>query len=310
MSPGGRYRMGEQIAATRKLRRMTQAQLAAAATISVSLLRKIEQGSRPVTPAVWSSIARTLGLDRSQPSDNLRSAGSRVNAAISHIRCLLDYYDLPDDGAIPPLPDLPAATVRATARRLDAQYTTLADTLPDLIAALTRAAHGYTGRGQEIAFGLLAMAYRAADAICDKFGYPDLSARTIELLRWAAARSDDPVLVGMAAYVRAETFFTNQRPATGLRALDAASAPLATDGSREALAIYGSLHMRAGVLAACAGLPAAAESHLTEARDIGRHIPDGAYRGTAFGPSSVRIHELAAAAEMGDAQAALRKAAG
>lgn len=36
----------------------------------------------------------------------------------------------------------------------------------------------------------------------------------------------------------------------------------------------------------------------------------GAYRGTAFGPSSVRIHELAAAAEMGDAQAVLRKAAG
>jgi hypothetical protein len=68
--------------------------------------------------------------------------------------------------------------------------------------------------------------------------------------------------------------------------------------------------MRAGVLAACAGLPEAAASHLAEGRNVGRHVPDAAYRGTAFGPSSMRIHEVAAAAEMGDGKAVLRKAAG
>jgi hypothetical protein len=289
---------------------MTQADLAEAAAISLSLLRKIEQGTRPVTPGVWSSIARTLGLDSSESADDARSAGSRVSAAIPHIRCALDCYDLPDDGPIPLLPDLRAATEKATAHRLAAQYTSLADTLPELIAELTRAAHSHTGHDQETAFGLLALAYRAADAICDKFGYPDLSARTAELMRWAAARSGDPALVGVAAYVRAETFFANQRPTAGLSALDAASVPLVAAGSRGTLAIYGSLHMRAGVLAACAGLPGAAESHLAEARDVGRHVPEAAYRGTAFGLSSVRIHEVAAAAEMGDSQAVLRKAAG
>lgn len=86
--------------------------------------------------------------------------------------------------------------------------------------------------------------------------------------------------------------------------------PLVADSSRDTLAVYGSLHMRAGVLAACAGLPQAAESHLAEACDAGRHVPDAVYRGTAFGPSSVRIHEVAAAAEMGDSQTVLRKAAG
>jgi hypothetical protein len=175
---------------------------------------------------------------------------------------------------------------------------------------LTRAAHGSTGHDQDTVFGLLALAYRAADALCDKFGYPDLSARTIEVMRWAAARSGDSVLAGVAAYVRAETFFCNQRPAAGLAALDAASVPLATERSTEALAIYGSLHMRAGVLAACAGLPESATSHLAEARDVSRHIPDAAYRGTAFGPSSVRIHEVAAAAEMGDSESVLCVAAG
>ena len=310
MSPGGARGTGERIAAARKLRRMTQADLAEAAAISVSLLRKIEQGTRPVTPGVWSSIARTLGLDSSGPANDARSAGSRVSAAIPQIRCALDCYDLPDDGPIPPLPDLRAATEKATVHRLAAQYTSLADTLPELIAELTRAAHSHTGHDQETAFGLLTLAYRAADAICDKFGYPDLSARTIELMRWAAARSGDPALAGVAAYVRAETFFSNQRPAAGLSALDAASVPLVADSSRDTLAVYGSLHMRAGVLAACAGLPQAAESHLAEACDAGRHVPDAVYRGTAFGPSSVRIHEVAAAAEMGDSQTVLRKAAG
>jgi len=289
---------------------MTQAQLADAAAISVSLLRKIEQGSRPATPAVWSSIARTLGLDNTESADGARSAGSRVSAAIPHIRCALDCYDLPDDGPIAPLADFRAATEQVTARRLAAHYTRLAETIPELITELTRAAHSYTGHDQESVFGLLALAYRAADALCDKFGYPDLSARTIELMRWAAARSGDPVLAGVAAYVRAETFFSNQRPAAGLRALEAASRPLASGNPREALAIYGSLHMRAGVLAACAGLSEVSASHLAEARDIGRYLPDAAYHGTAFGPSSVRIHELAAAAEMGDGKVVLRNAAG
>ncbi|HEX9033628.1 MAG TPA: helix-turn-helix transcriptional regulator [Streptosporangiaceae bacterium] len=306
---GGGHGIGGRIAAARKLHRMTQAQLAEATAISLSLLRKIEQGSRPVTPGVWYSVARALGLGTATAVDEARSVGSRVSTAISLIRCVLDCYDLPDDGPIAPLADLRAVTKQATNRRLAAHYADLADTLPGLISELTRAAHGYTGRDQETAFGLLALAYRSADALCDKFGYPDLSARTIELMRWAAARSGDPMLVGVAAYVRAETFFSNQRPAAGLRALEAASGPLAAEGSHEALALYGSLHMRAGVLAACAGLPEAAASHLAEARAIGHHVPDAAYRGTAFGPSSVRIHEIAAAAEMGDCKSALRKAA-
>jgi transcriptional regulator with XRE-family HTH domain len=120
MSPGGARGVGERIAAARKLHRMTQAQLAEGAAISASLLRKIEQGTRPVTPGVWSSIARALNLDGSEPTDGARSAGSRVSAAIPHIRGVLDCYDLPDDGPIPPLPDLRAATEKATARRLAA----------------------------------------------------------------------------------------------------------------------------------------------------------------------------------------------
>jgi transcriptional regulator with XRE-family HTH domain len=156
--PGGGHGMGGRIADARKLRCMTQAQLAEGAAISLSLLRKIEQGSRPVTAGVWSSVARALGLTTATAVEQARSADSRVSAAIPHIRCALDCYDLPDDGPIAPLIDMSAAAEKATTRRLAADYASLAYTLPGLISELTRAAHGYNGRDQEIAFGLLALA--------------------------------------------------------------------------------------------------------------------------------------------------------
>lgn len=194
------------------------------------------------------------------------------------------YADVPRPGQILaggtgkfrryPFPGLRAATETATVRRLASRYTHLAATIPGLINELTRAAHGYTGHDQQSAFALLTIAYRAADAIADKFGYTDLSARIIELLRWAASHSGNPALIGVGAYVRAETFF-DQHPTAGLRALDAASASLNLGGSRDELAIYGSLHMRAAVVAACAGLNDAMRSHLVEARDVARHVRDG-----------------------------------
>jgi hypothetical protein len=42
-----------------------------------------------------------------------------------------------------------------------------------------------------------------------------LASRYVELTRWAAARSGDPMLEMMAAYVRAELFFTGANARTG-----------------------------------------------------------------------------------------------
>ena len=73
--------------------------------------------------------------------------------------------------------------------------------------------------------------------------------------------------------------------------------------------MYGALHMRAAVLAARAGMPEEAADRVAEARAAASRIPDGIYYGTAFGPSSVRVHELATAVETGDTPHALRLAA-
>ena len=54
--------IGDRVAEERKLRGWTQTQLAQRMHVSLSLLRKVEQGSVPASPAFISAAARALGL--------------------------------------------------------------------------------------------------------------------------------------------------------------------------------------------------------------------------------------------------------
>ena len=63
--------------------------------------------------------------------------------------------------------------------------------------------------------------------------------------------------------------------------------------------------MRAAVLAARQADPDAARDHIAEAAAAARDVPEGVYRGTAFGPASVRIHRLSLALDSDDIDTAL-----
>ncbi|MFE3130024.1 transcriptional regulator, partial [Streptomyces hydrogenans] len=78
-------------------------------------------------------------------------------------------------------------------------------------------------------------------------------------------------------------------------AIDAAPPP---DGTAAAAA-RGALHMRAAVIAGRAADADSAREHLTEARELSRSVPEGTYLGTAFGPDSVRAHEVSLAVSLG-----------
>lgn len=295
---------GQAIATARKARGLTQGELARRATISLSLLRKIEQGDRSLTSGVRAALTRVLGR---LPVPDASSPG-RIAAALPLLRDVMDGYDLPPD---PPTVPVPAAELRhtvetATRWRLESRYAELAGLLPGLIPDLTVSALASVGRQREQGFALLALAYRAVDAIADKHGYRDMSARAIELTRWAAAQSGDPLLGMMAAYVRAELFFDGTRARTGLRILDSAAASPPPERHTAMLAMYGALQMRAAVLAARAGMAAEATDRMAEARTAANRVPDAVYTGTAFGPSSVRVHELATAVEASDIPSAMQ----
>lgn len=223
-----------------------------------------------------------------------------IHAAIPRLRRVLDRLDLPDDGPTRTPADLYGEIARASDDRLQSRYGSLVRRLPELITELARAGQFGGSADRHHAAALLTLALRAADGVAFKFGYLDLSARLIDLMRSTALLAEDPLLLAVVAYVRTETFFASGDLDIAARALELAADRVPDLGSTSSSAAFGALHMRAAVVAGRAGKPDRAADHLREARRASTVVPEGVYRGTAFGPASLRIHELAVAVELRD----------
>jgi transcriptional regulator with XRE-family HTH domain len=301
--------IGRRIAAARTTRRLSQPALADAAHVSLSILRKVEQGSRRASDAFLLAVADALSLDPSRLTGQREHTDSRVHSAIPAIRAAIETYDLPDDRPVRQMRQLRAAVDRATQQRLASQYTRLAESTPNLLGELTTAVHSFAGPERREAAALLTLAYRSADAVAYKYGYYDLSARIVELMRWSAASAEDEALDATTAYVRTETFFASGNLDTGIRAIHAAIDAHEAPSSTDVMAAVGALHMRAAVAAARhTEDPSGVGEHLAEAERFAAQVPEGIYLGTAFGPASLRIHEVAVAVELGDGARAVEVA--
>lgn len=293
--------VGQRVATARRARHLTQTELAASAQISYSMLRAIERGGRYPSDDTLDAIAAALAVDPSRLLADGSRAGGRVRAAMPALSAALAAYDVPDDRPTRALGELEAAVSEAANWRLSAQYVRVAEITPALLGDLTAAFHTTTGAEHARAARLLVSAYRSADAVAYKFGHRDLSARLIELMRWAGADADNQLLDAATAYVRTETFFAARAHAPGLRALEIAIDTSPPPVDAPTAAARGALHMRAAVIAGRAGNTEHAWAHLDDARRLADDAPEGVYQGTAFGPASVRIHELSVAVSLGDA---------
>lgn len=292
--------VGPRIAYERRIAGLTQADLARAAGTALGTIRKIERGERGVSDAVLDAISDALDIDPARLLPDKERPDDRVHRAMPGLSSVLATYDVPQDGPCRSVPALTEAVAAVVAWRLGAQYVRVARAVPDLLAELCCALQGAAPTDQPAVARLLVDACRAADAVAYKYGARDLSARLIDLMRWAARQADDPVVDATAAYVRTETFFAAKAHAAGLRALEVAADHAPRTSAPEAIAARGALHMRAAVIAGRAGDGASAETHLDAARVLGDRVPEGVYRGTAFGPDSVRIHEVSVAVSLGD----------
>ncbi|WP_405843356.1 helix-turn-helix domain-containing protein [Streptomyces platensis] len=293
--------VGPRIAYERRIASLTQADLARAAGVGLGTIRKIERGERGVSDAVLDSIADALDIDPARLLPDKERPDERVHRAMPGLSSVLATYDVPGDGPCRSLPTLTEAVASVVAWRLGAQYVRVARAVPDLLAELCRALQGAAPGDRPAVARLLVDACRAADAVAYKYGARDLSARLIDVMRWAAQQADDPVVDATTAYVRTETFFAARAHAAGLRALELAVDQQALRTSApEAVAARGALHMRAAVVAGRAGDGDSAETHLDAARVLGDEVAEGVYSGTAFGPDSVRIHEVSVAVSLGD----------
>ncbi|MFJ9417835.1 helix-turn-helix domain-containing protein [Streptomyces sp. NPDC101227] len=292
--------LGPRIAYERRIAGLTQSGLACDAGVALGTIRKIERGERGVSDAVLSTVADALGIDPCRLLPDLERPDDRVHQAMPGLSSVLAQFEAPEDGPCRDLRALRGAVAAVVSHRLSAQYTRIARTAPGLLAELCRALHIAAPGDRPAVAQLLVDACRAADAVAFKRSAKDLSARLIGLMQWAAPQAHEPLMDATTAYVRAEIHLAARTHAAGLRALEQALDRTPRNDEPEALAARGALHMRAAVVAGRARNCAAATVHLDMARALGDRVKEGVYRGTAFGPDSVRVHEVSVAVSLGD----------
>ena len=310
--------VGTAVAEERKVRGLTQRQLAERAHVSLSLLRKVEQGSVPASPAFTSAVARALGMGVAdllgQPYPRETAGDHRVFAALPALRREFTAYLLaPGDDVRPrPTHQLAEAVAAASQLRHAVDLHHLGAELPGLLAELRAAWHHTTASEQEQVFGLLAETYYAAGQLASKLGYTDLASISVDRYEWAAQRSGDELAVLIGVYRRAGELICLDECATARQLLENARSRIEDRLGRSdppILATWGNLHLKSGLAAARAGDRAGADAHLAEARQTAARIgvDRDDYR-LCFGPTNVNIWSVGLAVEMLDGTEAIKRA--
>lgn len=298
------------------LQGLNQQQLADAADVSLSLIRKVEQGKRLPSPAFISACARALkiGIDdlTEQPYPRNTRDEQLVHAGIPGIRRELASYRIPPDDVPPrPFKELAAAVANASKLRHSVQLGELGSCLPEVLHDLRVAWYSTEGTEQERVFGLLAEAYAATGQVVYKLGYVDLSSLAVDRYEWAAARSGDELAVLAGDYQRAGEMIAAADWNAAEKFLDASLRRIDDEVHKEdapTLAMWGNLHLKQGLAAARAGRRDAADAHLAEASMTAERLGEDRddYR-LCFGKTNVGIWSVGLATEMMDGTEAVKR---
>ncbi|MGH3625389.1 MAG: helix-turn-helix domain-containing protein [Sciscionella sp.] len=307
------------VAESRKLAGLTQTQLAMRANVSLSLLRKVEQGSKPASPAFVSTVARALNVGVAellgQPFVRSTRDEHEMHATIPPLRRELSAYCVqPDEEPQPrPLAVLAADVAEASRLRHAVNLAALGKALPGLLAELRAATWTLAGSEQEHAYWLLAETYYATSQTAYKLGYIDLASLAVDRYEWAAARCGDPLAMLVGDYQRAGEMISAADFSGAAKLLDRSRETIADQvkgADSPTLAMWGNLHLKSGLAAARDGDCATADAHLAEARETAERIGTDRddYR-LCFGPTNVGIWSVGLAVEAQDGTEAVKRAA-
>ncbi|MFJ7247169.1 helix-turn-helix domain-containing protein [Kitasatospora sp. NPDC098652] len=292
---------GERIAQYRKLRHLTQRELAARAHISYSMLTKVEQGAKPATPAVIAAVARALfvqTVDLTGQPYMTELQQDELDVLIQPIREALDLYDLGVDPEIIPrsVDELHSASEQLCAKVRETRIKDAARALPTLMIEATTAAHAAPS---EKAWQVLASTYRTAYDITSKLGYSDLCVVALDRMAWASERASDPVVAGVRQYLRSLVYLRAGQYDIGKRLVGVGMGTLEqADSSRIRDVAVGQLHLGAAMLAARSGDGDTAAEHVAEAARIAEVTGEATrVHWLSFGPTNVAVHQVATLAE-------------
>jgi transcriptional regulator with XRE-family HTH domain len=307
-------RVGLRIADLRKIHGATQQSLAARATVSYSLLRKVERGERPASPSFIAAISRALRvsvLDITEQPYGVRGADrtSEQSGVPTLRQALVEGNDPELATSLRSLDDLRAAVAEIKEFDRRTKHAEVVQALPDVLRHLHRAVLDLPCGERPGAHDVLAAAYSYAVVALYRLGHLDLAHLADERARTAAAHGDDPLRAAVAEWNHSLILMFDGAYPAGLRSVERADAIVDLAQMTPAVpAVRGALHLRAAIIAARATAPDLAADHLAAARSLALNGQDEAnFYGTKFGPPNVSIHDVAVPVELADGTTAVTR---
>lgn len=241
-------------------------------------------------------------------ADGTTDAENRVMAELR--RVLLCRYDrAQSEGEKPDEATLQRGVVSCWKLRQQGRYLDLGGLLTKLLGGLDTAVRA--DANDDGALRLSVHAYNAASSACKTLGDPGLAVLCADRAVQAARAVDEPLLIAAAAYRLANVYLcSGDLPEAHEIALAGASViESGTDASRARLATTGGLLLTAAIARARQQDSRGAWELIREAElAAGRLGSEHVGLHTIFGPTSVAIHSVAVAAELGDGRDVVKRA--
>ena len=288
--------IGECIRALRK-HVYTQDDLAAAADVSVDVIRKLEQGRRHTASiGTLQRIAHVLGVDvaallsPSRPAPATDADQAQVIAIRDALTSVDDLLGELDGADVPDLTELSRTVTYAWGARWAGRYGPLVALLPRLLTEAAAATHGATGSEAGQAADLAAQVHQITAEILLGLGASDLGyVAAREAVRLAALASD-PLRAAATRSTLGHVLMRQGRFVDSERVYVATARDMQPRGeaSTAHLSVYGGVVLGGANAAARQGRAGTATELLAEAAGVARRTGvDRTDYEVVFGPSCV-----------------------
>lgn len=233
--------------------------------------------------------------------------GLRPPAFLEQVKQSLDRYGPPSE-ALPRPEDMERRCARASTRYQSGDYEAASALLVDLIGdAMALAAQ--RGVVEPRALGAQVWTYRLAAMLATRCGDSGTARLAADRAAAAATWSGSPLLQGVAMYqVACALHLAGELETAQQAATDAAETLIrqSRQASPVQISVRGALLLVAAVIAAWRGERRESCDLLVEAQRLADGLGvDANHAWTAFGPTNVRTHALAAAVALGDTDQAI-----
>ncbi|WP_280257420.1 helix-turn-helix domain-containing protein [Nocardia wallacei] len=295
---------GKRIGAERKLAGLKQIQLAQRTNYSLSMVRAVEQGREPASPAFIAAAARVLRVEPERLTGvpyyaEIEADGGQLEG-LTELRALIAEGPYAQGVEPPTLAELTAEIAAIDRDCRDDKSRAALARLPVHMRQLYGALHEAGSAERGAVHNLLCAAYAAAERLCRRFGYMGLAVSALDRLEWFAAQADDPMYAAVGRIKRARILMYHNANDIALTIIDKTLDTITGDDAA-ANEVRGFGHLCGSIIAARGFRPDVARNHITEARTFARRIKgESDMYGTMFGPANVEIHSCAVELESGD----------